>query len=868
MVVEHKGFRGRWNSSAAAVSASDLQDVDSVGPSTDPDCSWEHVELPDTENLFGNFDNTDTLDSSLEALDSHDVLPLQEPRFMHPKPKSVANKPESLSAESLAVKRTADELASRHVHKLTSDLKQPWQKDSELSQVFMDVFSPKATGTILKRPHNTFTICRSLEVCRCFDWVHSYIIDRHAQPKGAMTSKHKSSRGKEQQMELLPFTALGHVTVEDSWGDSWMKSRDAADVGSWNYFLNSWSESDHTWIDSRMSTAEATGWLRELLEPHVGSDRASSLTVHGLKATLLSWAAKSTLFTADEQLALGHHVNAQYRSAMIYSRDNQIGLCKKVHAMFTRIREGTFDPDATRVSRLFQLAFETALERDGGSSDSSSSDSEDASSVASSNGEHSSLGQKTTYMRLEADDIEADQCLINKSSKVIHLLAGEERPLSLLLVFDHANGMQCWRLRRLFFEAHALSLEDLKSRADRHDEALHSKIDTSLALDNAGGLRLSKKQRLDDVNVTGEHKLRQAFLRRSLAYDLAGIATFAVLDLWTQKLFEKMNEAPLSNYRHLSVEQVINADKALWVKVSNDTRGRLQPKTGADKPFDVSFEKFAEHPEVLQHLTPLQSVGAHKQDTSSTFTGGKGKGGNHSDGKGKSSKGKGKVNTGIAVPDDCEIFVDGKQLCKRWQDAVVQVVGTCPTKLAKERLSTVFHVKKLSIDLKLHEKELKASLHPDVSRCVNSKNILLFEKLLQQLNYWDMDVVDLLKFGVPLVGLQEPPTGYQRLLVPASMTEDELTASARWRRTSIMQTARQLSKSEEDALLEATASEVEKGFLQGPYSEAEMSVLMGTECWSLNPRFVLFQGASQKVRVIDDAKQSAVNSAYSSTVKL
>ena len=37
---------------------------------------------------------------------------------------------------------------------------------------------------------------------------------------------------------------------------------------------------------------------------------------------------------------------------------------------------------------------------------------------------------------------------------------------------------------------------------------------------------------------------------------------------------------------------------------------------------------------------------------------------------------------------------------------------------------------------------------------------------------------------------------------------------------------------------------------------------------ALNPRFVLFQGVNQKVRVVDDAKQSAVNSAYSSTVKL
>ena len=95
-------------------------------------------------------------------------------------------------------------------------------------------------------------------------------------------------------------------------------------------------------------------------------------------------------------------------------------------------------------------------------------------------------------------------------------------------------------------EDNVITYIELNRCSSRHDEALHSKIDTSLALDNAGGLRLSKKQRLDDVNVTGEHKLRQAFLRRSLAYDLAGIATFAVLDLWTQKLFEKMNEAPLS----------------------------------------------------------------------------------------------------------------------------------------------------------------------------------------------------------------------------------------------------------------------------------------------------------------------------------
>ena len=202
------------------------------------------------------------------------------------------------------------------------------------------------------------------------------------------------------------------------------------------------------------------------------------------------------------------------------------------------------------------------------------------------------------------------------------------------------------------------------------------------------------------------------------------------------------------------------------------------------------------------------------------------------------------------------------------QDAIAQVVGTCPTKMAKDRLSTVFHIRKLATDLKSREVALKAEMHPDVSRCVRSKNVLLFEKLLHQLDFWDMDVVNLLKVGVPIVGLQEPPNGYQRLLVPASMTEDELVNSAKWRRNSLMRATRALSKPEEDALIEATALEVEKGFLQGPYTEEEMSVLMGTDGWSLNPRFVLFQGSNQKVRVIDDAKESAVNSAYSSTVKL
>lgn len=177
---------------------------------------------------------------------------------------------------------------------------------------------------------------------------------------------------------------------------------------------------------------------------------------------------------------------------------------------------------------------------------------------------------------------------------------------------------------------------------------------------------------MSDINVTGEHRLRQAFLRRSLAYDLAGVGAFAVLDRWTQKLFEKMNEAPLANCRQMSVDQVINADKALRVKVSDATRGRLHTTVGTDKLFDVEFGKYCDHTEILQRLMPLQAHGHPHSDSQPDAANAKGQFGGKG-GKGK-DKGKGK-GPGITAPDDCEIFVGNKHFRKKWQ------VGRCSAKI-------------------------------------------------------------------------------------------------------------------------------------------------------------------------------------------
>ena len=238
----------------------------------------------------------------------------------------------------------------------------------------------------------------------------------------AETSRHKTSMTKQMQTELLPFTALGRAFDIRAWADPWMKAREAAGLQPGYPFLPSWSEVAQRWMDDKMTSAEASSWLRELLAPTSGVERAAKLTIHGLKATLISWAAKSLTFSPEELTALGHHVSKAHRSAMIYSRDNQIALAVKVHNMLARMRAGLFQPDLPRVVRLFDLAAEIEREHDEchelADSESESAQSDD-SCVASSGDELD--GSPKHLPRMNPMDIRSDMCVVHHISSIIHV---------------------------------------------------------------------------------------------------------------------------------------------------------------------------------------------------------------------------------------------------------------------------------------------------------------------------------------------------------------------------------------------------------------------------------------------------------------
>ena len=240
----------------------------------------------------------------------------------------------------------------------------------------------------------------------------------------ADTQKHKTSLTKQLQTELLPFTALGRFLSDDPWVKSFMEARRLEGFQDGPPFLTSWSSTIQGWSSYAMTTAEATAWLRELLVSVSGEERASELTVHGLKATMLSWCAKSMLFSPEELTAMGHHMSQAHKSSMIYSRDNQIALNVKVHNMLVRMKSGTFSPDQPRAARLFDLAAQVEREMDSGgrrddSSDIDSSDS-DADSMADS-GDELLPKPREPMGRANASEIDPTRCWVHKLSSVIHV---------------------------------------------------------------------------------------------------------------------------------------------------------------------------------------------------------------------------------------------------------------------------------------------------------------------------------------------------------------------------------------------------------------------------------------------------------------
>lgn len=138
------------------------------------------------------------------------------------------------------------------------------------------------------------------------------------------------------------------------------------------------------------------------------------------------------------------------------------------------------------------------------------------------------------------------------------------------------------------------------------------KKDPAISTDASGMLKMGSKPNEPTCEANTELKLRSAWQRRSLAMDLSGIASFDVIETWVQYLFQQLVKEQPRGFSKISLQQILDCDKALFVQASHTTMGKLQSTSPAKKPLDQAILQWKTSNEVLQYLTPLPSVKHHE----------------------------------------------------------------------------------------------------------------------------------------------------------------------------------------------------------------------------------------------------------------
>ena len=85
---------------------------------------------------------------------------------------------------------------------------------------------------------------------------------------------------------------------------------------------------------------------------------------------------------------------------------------------------------------------------------------------------------------------------------------------------------------------------------------------------DASSLKISDKKSQDSVAIGNELELSQAFTRRALACDIVGLTSFSKMEKWHRYLFTQMSMSPPPGYSKPTLEQILRADRAAWVRMA------------------------------------------------------------------------------------------------------------------------------------------------------------------------------------------------------------------------------------------------------------------------------------------------------------
>ena len=105
-----------------------------------------------------------------------------------------------------------------------------------------------------------------------------------------------------------------------------------------------------------LSTGEFSKWVKMILDRNGGLQKDCRISSRSCKATMLSFLAKFGAPIPDREILGGH--TGRMKSVLTYSRDSLASPLRVLTSMLERIRQGSFDPNATRSGMMKDVKVE------------------------------------------------------------------------------------------------------------------------------------------------------------------------------------------------------------------------------------------------------------------------------------------------------------------------------------------------------------------------------------------------------------------------------------------------------------------------------------------------------------------------------
>ena len=190
-------------------------------------------------------------------------------------------------------------------------------------------------------------------------------------------------------------------------------------------------------------------------------------------------------------------------------------------------------------------------------------------------------------------------------------IRGQSRRLSgVSLVGERECGHICYNLVLEMLNKNCVQYLAPSKFVSRRKELMHEKTDKEIVLDSSSTLQVKDKHREIQCDTNTELLLVQALERRALALDLVGAATYSVVEQYNSFLMTHMQSMAPPGYSQVTVQQLLNADKHAWLRLSEKITRGLKRDTNGILPLDAELPLLQSDPKVTFHLLPLPDKGS------------------------------------------------------------------------------------------------------------------------------------------------------------------------------------------------------------------------------------------------------------------